>query len=177
MVNGKRESNKRGAVFTELCYGNPETRRRLVQVAADYAEEHPQVDFLHFWLSDSLNVNCECELCRDTRPSDFYVVLLNKLDEEFTRRDIKTRIVFLIYQELFYPPLNEKIINQERFVMMYAPISRDYRVSYSYSKDEVELPPYVLNETVLRNWTDEQIIQSLRVWKNMFQGDTFVFLR
>src|SRR5690606_31985138 len=69
MVNGERISGNRGAVFTELCYGNPETRRRLVQAAADYAEEHPEVDILHFWLSDATNANCECDLCRDTRPS------------------------------------------------------------------------------------------------------------
>jgi hypothetical protein len=173
LVNGKRESNHRGAIFTELCYGNPETRRRLVQVVADYAEDHPEIDLLHFWLSDARDVNCECELCRDTRPSDFFVVMLNKLDEELTSREINTRIVFLIYQELFYPPIREKIINKERFVMMYAPISRDYRVSYDCSKAEVALPPYVLNKTEL--WTEEQASQSLRIWQNMFQGDTFVF--
>jgi hypothetical protein len=90
----------------------------MIRAVADYAAEHPEVDLLHVWMADGMNNDCECELCRNTRPSDFYLMMLNAMDRELTRRGIKTRLVFLAYGDLLWPP--EKGIESGRFVMMFA---------------------------------------------------------
>ncbi|MDO8685825.1 MAG: DUF4838 domain-containing protein, partial [Clostridiales bacterium] len=174
MINGKREFGIQGPMLTELCYGNMEVRKRMVQHVANYAEVHPEVDMLHFWLSDKMNVHCECELCCDTRPSDFYVMLLNGMDEEFTRRGLKTRIVFLIYTDLLWFPEKESIKNPDRFVMMFAPIARKYSKPYDYNGDDSLLPQFIRNQ----NTQPSEIggyIASLRGWKKHFRGEAFAF--
>ncbi|MDD5523372.1 MAG: hypothetical protein PHI84_21335, partial [Kiritimatiellae bacterium] len=115
MVNGKRDLS-RGPTFTDLCYGNPEVRRRLVKCVADYAQRHPEVDYLHVWTDDAMNKTCECPRCRDTRLSDLDVDILNAIDAELTRRGIVTKIVFLIYQDLIWPPEKQRFSNPGRFV-------------------------------------------------------------
>ena len=174
MVNGKREVSRRGAVHTDLCYSNPKVRKMLVQCVADYAESHPEIDFLHFWLCDGMNINCQCGLCRDIRPADFYVMILNSIDEELSRRGIDTRIVFLIYQVLVWPPLNESIKNTDRFVMMFAPARRDYRYPYTAEAECSYDIPYVNNNYSLPS-TIEEYISSLKGWQKVFRGAAFAF--
>ena len=172
LVNGERLN--RGPTFTDLCYGNPEVRRALVQCVADYAARHPEVDLLHVWQDDSMNRTCECLLCRDKRVSDWYMLILNDLDAELTRRGIATRIAFLIYQDLIWPPVTGRVINPARFVMMYAPISRRYSNPYYVEPGEVELPPYRLNGN--ERPTDERVGAGfLRAWQRVFGGEAFVF--
>ena len=101
---------------------------------------------MHFWLADGSNNHCECELCRDTRPSDFYVQMLNELDEMLTARGLKTRIVFLIYVDLLWPPEQEKIANPDRFILMFAPITRTYSEPSRWTGTLPELPPFERNK-------------------------------
>ena len=172
LVGGERV--KRGPTFTELCYGNPAVRRRLVHLVADYAEAHPEVDYLHFWLDDRMNNTCECELCRDQRVSDFYVMMLNAIDRELMRRDIATRIVFLIYQDTLWPPENERFLNQDRFVLMFAPISRLFDEPYAVPDEGLVLPPYQLNQ----NASPQDIAMNvafLQAWQEAFGGLGFVY--
>ena len=58
------------------------------------------MDYLHVWLADTHNNLCECEDCCKTTLSDQYVELLNEIDRRLTQEGLKTRIVFLLYQEL-----------------------------------------------------------------------------
>lgn len=173
-VNGKRETNISGPRFTELCYGNPEVRERMANCISDYAEEHTEVDLLHFWLSDSMNAHCECDLCIHTRPSDFYVMILNAIDEKFTSRGIKTRVVFLIYQDLLWAPEKEKIKNPDRFVMMFAPIRRKYDQPYDFEGDESSLGNFNYNKN-LQPSTIRGFIASLKNWQKIFTGEAFSF--
>jgi hypothetical protein len=172
LVNGERV--KRGPTFTDLCYGKAEVRHRLVQLVADYAEAHPEVDFLHFWLDDRMNDTCECELCRHTRISDFYIMILNDIDVELTRRALSTRIVFLLYQDLLWPPEKNQLVNDERFVLMFAPISRVFDEPYDLPAAGTSLPPYRLN----RNERPHDIkinVGFLQGWQRGFDGLGFVF--
>ena len=86
MIGGERKLFNGSAVDTSFCYGNPKARGLIVDEVVKYAEEHPEVDTLHFWLADQPNNQCECELCRDTLPSDFYIDMCNEIDEALTAR-------------------------------------------------------------------------------------------
>lgn len=102
LVGGKRVNH--GPTFTDLCYSNPEVQELLLRSVANYAAAHPEVDYLHVWQDDSMNRTCECEQCRTRRVSDWYLLILNRMDAELTRRKIPVKIVFLIYQDLIWPP-------------------------------------------------------------------------
>ncbi|MGI6418617.1 MAG: DUF4838 domain-containing protein [Thermoguttaceae bacterium] len=173
MVDGKRDFS-RGPTFTDLCYGNPEVRRRIVRCVADYAYRHPEVDYLHVWNADGMNKTCECPLCRERRVSDLYVETLNGIDAELTRRGIATKIVFLVYANLLWPPERARLSNPDRFAMMFAPISRRYDTPYAVEATGAELPPYQLNQNKMP--TDEHAtINVLRSWQKIFSGEAFVF--
>ncbi|NLF57431.1 MAG: DUF4838 domain-containing protein, partial [Candidatus Hydrogenedens sp.] len=174
-VNGKRGLWHGVGVNTNLCYGNPEVRKRVTDAIADYCAAHPEVDYLHFWLADSTNNHCECPLCRDTLPSDLYVKMLNELDEKMTARGIPTRVVFLIYVDLLWEPQKEKIRNQDRFVLMFAPITRSYSATMADAADfHGELEPYRRNGNKMTHSVAENV-ERLRKWQTNFRGDSFDF--
>lgn len=173
-VDGKRELDNGIPLNTNLCYSQPEVRKMVIEEIADYLEDNPEIDFLHFWLADGTNNHCECEECRQKRPSDFYVMMLNELDQLLEKRGIATKIVFLIYVDLLWPPQEEKIENPDRFIMMFAPITRTYREAFIPEKDLPELPDYDRNnldfpESISGN------ISFLKAWQQVFGGDSFDF--
>ncbi len=144
--NGKREFFHGIPMNTELCYSNPEARKKMVMYLADYAEQKKEVDVIHLWLSDGEKNHCECENCRKKSPSDFYVILLNEVDVELTKRGINTKIVFLIYHDLLWAPETETLKNPDRFILMFAPICRKYDTSYEDIKTLPEIPEFVRNQ-------------------------------
>lgn len=174
-INGRRELFGGIALNTNLCYGNPETRRIITDAVVEYARANPDVDVIHFWLADGSNNQCECPLCRDHRPSDLYVLMLNELDEKLRKARLKTRIVFLAYVDLLWPPEHEKIKNPERFILMFAPITRSYSTSFTAAgPSPADLPPYVRNR--LEFPRDPAVnLAFLRRWQEMFPGDGFDF--
>ncbi len=191
-VNGKRELWGGIALNTNLCYGNPEARRIVITEIADYAEAHPQIDIMHFWLADGVNNHCECELCRDHRPADLYVRMLNELDELLTSRGLSTRIVFLIYVDLLWPPLEERFANPERFILMFAPITRTYSTPFVGEGSSCDrgwevaptasvhrgwkplLPEFRRNKLEFPKSVDANVA-FLRAWQQLFSGDSFDF--
>ena len=58
MRGGKREV-KKDLFYTQLCYSNPEVRRRLCEFVVEYVQQKPHVDYLHLWLADSKDNDCE----------------------------------------------------------------------------------------------------------------------
>lgn len=173
-VNGKRELFKGIALNTNLCYGNPEVRHRMADAICSYAEKNQDVNFLHFWLADDSNNHCECSLCRDRRPSDWYVEMLNEIDRRLTVAKLDTRIVFLIYLDLLWPPETEKVINPERFVLMFAPISRSYAHPFVPASRERLLPDYQRNHLQMPADPADNLL-FLNQWMTMFPGDGFDF--
>ena len=176
LVGGKRDVYKGVALNTNLCYSNPEAREKIVSAITDYCRERREVDYLHFWLADEANNHCECDGCKDVRPADYYVMMLNEIDLRLTTENIPTKIVFLVYFDLLWEPQTERLINKDRFTLMFAPITRSYSMPY-YSGSgnaSIELAPYSRNKLVMPKSVDENVAR-LRRWQELFSGDSFVF--
>ncbi|MBE6038894.1 MAG: DUF4838 domain-containing protein [Anaerofustis stercorihominis] len=169
LVDGKRALIHNTPNYTQFCMSNPVAREKLVKYAADYAQTHNNVDYLHLWLGDALNKQCECEHCREKTPSDWYMILLNELDDELTRRKLDTRIVFIVYVDTVWPPETEKIINPARFTLLLAPISRRYTESVPEVSRKLETQPYVRNKLVLPKSLEENFAY-FEKWKENWKG-------
>lgn len=173
-IGGERKLWRGVALNTNLCYSNPEVRRIMSEAIAAYAEAHPDIDYLHVWLADGSNNNCECRDCQKARPSDFYVRLLNETDALLTRKKLATRIVFLIYVDLLWPPETERFENPDRFVLMFAPIARTYSETLRAGAGTPELPPFERNRLDFPKNVDMNVA-FLRAWQQIFLGDSFDF--
>ena len=173
MVDGRRKMFNYPNV-TQFCMSNPVARKMVVDYAADYAQQHNNVDYLHVWLGDAINRHCECDECRKKTPSDWYMILLNELDAELTRRKLDTRIVFIVYTDTIWPPLVEAIKNQARFTCLFAPISRSYTISLPEKMDAIELTPFNLNQNVMPN-TLAGSFAYFEEWKKMWKGSNVAY--
>lgn len=176
LVNGKRELCGGIPLNTNLCYSASYVKDTIAKYAADYCIKNPEVDILHIWLADYFNNHCECENCIDKTPSDLYVDLLNRIDEEFTQKGIDTKIVFLTYFELLWAPIESKFNNPDRFILMFAPITRTYTDSLADAEtyDLEKLVPYVKNKAEFPKTVSENLAR-LRSWQKHFKGDSFTF--
>ena len=129
MVKGKRELSGGVTLNTNLCMSNPKVRSIMVKSIARYAETHQNVTYLHVWLADGGKNHCECDECRKLRPSDYYIMIMNELDEELARRKLNTRVTFIAYVDTLFAPIRERIVHPDRFALLYAPIQRSYSSS------------------------------------------------
>ena len=174
LIDGKRDLFKGVALNTNFCMSNPEARKIVTKAVCDYAEANPHVTFLHVWLADYQKNHCECDVCRTARPSDWYVVFLNDIDEELTRRELATRIVFCVYSDTAYEPTCEYIKNPERFTMLMGAISRSY--TYSVEKDPKveELTPFILNKSARLDTMEEYIVRA-NMWRNFAPCKSFAY--
>ena len=175
-INGKRDFYGGKPKNTQLCYSNPYVRERITDCIKDYCAKNSLVDYLHFWLADEALNHCECEECIKKIPTDFYVDMLNLLDEKLTKVGIDTKIVFLIYTDLLFAPEKSAIKNPDRFTLMFAPINRWYTQSYADVDLEYlpELPVYERNKEFPRH-KDALNVAYLKEWQKAFKGDSFVF--
>ena len=174
LIDGKRDLFKGVALNTNFCMSNPEARKIVTKAVCDYAEANPHVTFLHVWLADYQKNHCECDVCRTARPSDWYVVFLNDIDEELTRRELATRIVFCVYSDTAYEPTCEYIKNPERFTMLMGAISRSY--TYSVEKDPKveELTPFILNKSARLDTMEEYIVRA-NLWRHFAPCKSFAY--
>lgn len=175
LIDGQRQLFHGIPADTNLCYHNKDAAEAFVSLVADYAEKNPQTDYIHVWLADEYNNLCECEGCRASVLSDQYVELLNAIDERLAQKGINTRIVFLLYQELLWPPVESRIKNPDRFVLMFAPISRTFEQSYDLTGAELsKLPEFVRNHITLPTDLTENLA-FLKGWQAVFEGDSFIY--
>lgn len=147
MVNGKRALKHHSTFYTHFCYSNPEARKLLVDFCVEYVQKKPYIDFLHIWLADSKNNQCECENCVKMTPSDWYVILLNEIDAALTAIGSETRLVFIMYVDTVRPPEVQRLKHPERFTILTA-IGMPYETGYKVEEYKGELPPYVRNRFV-----------------------------
>ena len=173
-VNGVRGLFGKVPLNTNLCYSDPEAREALISGITDYACRHREAEYLHIWLADACNNICECAACRRTTPSDQYVSILNEVDRILTAKKINTKLVFLLYQELLWPPVKERLNNPDRFVLMFAPISRTFESSYDLRDSGRQIPPYRRNQIQLPAGLSENL-SFLKGWQALFSGDSFIF--
>lgn len=115
---------------TNLCYSNPDAREAYVRSVVDYAAAHPNIDVLHVWMVDECNNHCECDECKKALPSDYYVMMLNEIDRRLTARGSAMKIAFVVYLESMYASLHERFGHDDRFLLLFCPITRDYRHAF-----------------------------------------------
>ena len=166
-VNGVRGLFQNKLNFTQLCYSRPEVRRKMVGFTVNFCRDNPTINVIRYILADGMNNFCECEECKKMRPADWYMVLLNELDEALTEAGLDTKISFVIYVDLLWPPTQIKLKNPERFLMNLSPSSRTYSRPLSEHKvdpDTVELPPYEQNKLVMPRDVDT-IIAFYNAWR------------
>ncbi|RPJ49184.1 MAG: DUF4838 domain-containing protein, partial [Chloroflexi bacterium] len=174
LVNGRRMMWNDIPLITSLCFSNANVRQKVIDCIVDYVQSHRNIQALHFWLDDGFNNKCECAECQKMRPSDYYVILLNELDDTLTQLGYPGKIVFLSYADLLWPPEHRRIQNPDRFIMMFAPITRSYRRPLFPKDLEYKLPPFVRNRLIFSNNNDEQLA-FLRSWQALFPGDSFIY--
>ncbi|MBQ2876700.1 MAG: DUF4838 domain-containing protein [Clostridia bacterium] len=174
LLNGERKLYSCTPNLTNFCMSNEEARKIFVRYVADYAEHHGNSDYLHVWLADGFNKHCECESCQSRTTSDWYIILLNELDEELTARALPTRIVFIAYNDTVWAPLTERIKNTKRFSLLTAPITRKYTETLSKSTEDTECVPYVRNKNVLPR-SLESSIAYFNKWKEMWNGANLTY--
>ncbi len=173
LVGGKRDFFD--PIFnTNFCMSDKENRQLVANHVADYAETQNNVDFLHIWLSDGQKNHCECENCIKKTPSDWYVVLLNDIDAELTRRKLSTHLVFIAYTDTFWAPKYEKLNNIERFTMLYAPIFRKYTETYAEAHDASAVTEFELNKCEYPTGMGA-CLAYLDEWKKVWHGDCLCY--
>jgi len=160
-------------INTNLCMSKEKARRAVAKYAVDYAKRHSNVDYLHIWLADANNNHCECAECVKKRPSDWYVIMLNEIDEAFSEAGLDTKIVFIAYMDTAWAPLEEKIKNPDRFLLMIAPISRKY--TETLPNGVRALPaPFVRNKLKMPP-TLEDFFALFGEWKKSWHGKSISF--
>jgi len=160
---------------TQFCMSNPVARTKVAEFVADYAATYTNSDYLHIWLADGMNNTCECENCRKRTVSDWYVMLLNEIDEKLTERNLDTRIVYIVYTNTLWAPIEEKLKNPKRFALLFAPISRKYASSLaSVGSEAPVITPYSLNKNVMPK-TPEALFAMLDKWRAGWNGSNISY--
>ena len=172
MINGERKLFEGYPNHTQFCMSNPEARDIVAHYVAEYAKNHPS-DYLHVWLGDGWGNHCECEECKKMIPSEYYVMLLNRIDEVLAEEGLDTRIVFIAYTETMWAPEIEKIKNQDRFALMFAPSSRKYSVPFAISDPNPKIPEFVRNKNVRP--TTNELFRHYNNWRKNWSGANIVF--
>ena len=173
-VNGKRELFRSRVLNTQFCMSNADARRIISSYVVDYAKSHGYVDYLHVWLADDVNNHCECAECRKLTPSDWYVQLLNEIDEGLNAKKLSTRVAFCVYTDTTWAPKQNRIKNPDRFSMLFAPISRKYTETLSEEEVTAPLPEYVLNKSSYPT-SLSQYFRHRREWRSCFDGNSFAY--
>ena len=166
-VGGTRGIFGKSTFYTHFCYSNPAARKSLVQFCVDYVKQKPYIDYLHVWLADNVNNNCECDNCAKMHPSDWYVMLLNEIDAALEALNAKTRLVFIAYNDTVRPPEKLRLNNPQRFVLL-AAIGQHYETGYVNRPYTGEIPPYVRNQNVTP--PNALRLQWHREWKALCGG-------
>ena len=173
-INGVRGLHNGIALNTNLCYSQPMVRTLMARAVARYAAEHPEIDVLHVWLADDFNNQCECSDCQKARLADFYSMLLNEIDELLSQQGSAVHIAFMLYFDLLFPPESVRLHNEERFILMYAPITRSFSRSFAGVSPSSRIPEYRRNHPSFSDNLSENL-GFLSAWQTVFHGDSFDF--
>lgn len=174
MLNGKRDVYHNDIFFTQFCMSRADLREIYVDSVVKFAKANPHLAQIGASLGDLPRNHCECEECQKLHPTDYYVMMLNEIDERLTKEGLDTRISLSTYVDQMFTPKQERIKNPDRFNMCFPPISRTY--ASSITKDSVFPPiqPYVRN-----GWTSprsvEELLSYFKEWQKIFPGNCYTF--
>jgi len=159
MLDGKRALHFNDPHQTNLCMSRADVRQKVVKVVADHAEKNRQCIVLKMLLADTPYNYCECEECKKLRPSDYYVMMLNEIDDELTARGLDTRVTLAAYVDCMFAPVRERLNHPERFQLQYTPISRSYTSSITEETVIPEPEPFIYNGWKVPKKTEEYLAQ------------------
>jgi len=173
-INGERKLYNNSPIITNFCMSNKKAREKVVDYIVDFSKNHQNIDYLHVALADGCNNHCECSECQKMTPSDWYVVLLNEIDEGLTKANLATKIDFCSYVDTTWAPIEETIKNQKRFILLFAPIFRSYAYSIPEGTPKTKLEPYKRN----KNEFPASLAASFdyfEEWKKVWKGSNVAF--
>ena len=173
-LNGKRGFYDGIPINTNFCMSNPKARAKVVDHVCNYADKARNVDYLHVWLSDDYNNQCECAECQKMSASDWYVTLMNDIDDELTRRELKTRIVFICYYDTIFPPEFVKLNDPKRFTVLLAAITRKYTESVDPAAEKVGVKRYVRNKVTMPTSVNEYV-EYANAWRDWCNVSVMVY--
>jgi len=174
MLDGVRAPYHGINLNTNLCMSQAKVRTMMVKAIVEYAKKHTNVTYLHVWLADDARNHCECEDCQKMRPADFYLMIMNELDEALTTANLQTRIVFICYLDTLFAPQHVTIQNPERFSLLYAPITRSYCSSLTEDSVFPEPSEYIRNHWEYPRSAEENITHLLQ-WQKTWKGPVFSY--
>lgn len=163
-VGGKRGLYGNSPFYTHFCYSNPRARKLMVDTVLEYLDEKPHVDFVHTWLADAVNNQCECAECQKHEPSDWFVIFLNELDEALTARGSDAKIIFIAYVDTVRPPREFKLNNPRRFILVSA-MGGFYEEGYKNEECTEEIPPFERNK--FKEFSAALRMKCHRDWKSI----------
>lgn len=108
------------------------------------------------------------------RPSDYYLMIMNELDDALTAKGLDTRIVFIAYVDTLFAPEHITINNPHRFSLLYAPIHRTYTASVNENSVIPEPLPYARNKWETPK-AAEVNLALLRAWQKNWKGPSFEY--
>ena len=84
--------------------------------------------------------------------------------------------MFLLYVDLLWEPKEAYLKNPDRFVLMFAPITRTYTVSLLDAEpfDVEKLSPYEKNRLNMPKSVSENLARLFK-WQERFEEDSFIF--
>ncbi len=174
LLNGKRGPHRGKLYWTNICMSRADLRSKVADEVVKAAETRRHLDYIGFTVGDLSHNHCECEECMKKRPSDWYVMILNEIDEKLTAKGLDTRILFSFYVDCIFTPLEARLHNPRRFLLQYAPISRSYTSSLTPDSVLPEGPEFIYN-----GWEQvksvEQLFGMFRKWQEIFPGPYSVF--
>ena len=176
-LNGERKLFKNLSVYTQFCMSQAKARSIFADSVVRYAEKHQNVDFLHVWLADGSFNHCECAECQKKRPSDWYIMAMNEIDERLTAKGLSTRIVFIAYTDTMWAPETERLSNPDRFTLCFAPITRYYSYTLrSPDMPKAKMAEYRRNQNANDRAQDlDEHFLYLDEWKKVFPGSIVGF--
>ena len=108
------------------------------------------------------------------RPSDWYMMIMNEIDEKLEKAGLDTRIVFIAYVDTLWGPEKVAIKNPKRFSLLYAPITRSYCSSFREDSVLPEPLPYERNAWKTPSSAEENQAL-LNQWFKLWKGDNFAY--
>ncbi len=173
-IDGVRDYHNGAPVYTNICLSNAEARSKAVDYIIEFTKRHSNTDYMHVWLADGSNNHCECEECRKMNPSDFYVMLMNELDRAMSKAGLNKKVVIAVYLDTMWPPENLTFNNPDRFMLMFAPISRSYTATIHEDGGIQELKPYVRNKLEFPKSLEENL-GYLERWRSVTGSEMIAF--
>lgn len=174
MLNGVRGLYHDDPNFTEICFSQADLRAKLVDLFVEHCRSHPQSTYMKLALADGKHNYCECDACKKLRPSDYYVILLNEIDEKLTKEGLPTRIIAIGYQDLLFAPSQERLKNPSRFLLQYSPAGTDYLSSITADTVIPPAKPFIYN-----GWAQPKTVEEsfaiFKEWQEFYDGPCLTY--